>query len=190
MALAIAGIAIVATPAIAEDGRTQTEHSVHPQTGIESWQFKDKDDGVEVLLMQIGPDQARAFFLGRGFQRDDVDYYAASCVFMTLVKNKSAFPVYYRLGDWRYTRGDGVTRTLKLKDEWLSEWKERGVPQSSLIAFEWSQHPVEQMLEPGDWNQGMTTFLVPHGESFDLTVKWKIEEGIHAGTMPKVRCAK
>ncbi len=190
MALAIAGVAIASTQVVAADGLTKTEHSVHPQTGIESWQFKDKDEGVEVLLMQIDPDQARAFFLGRGFKREDVDHYASSCVFMTVVKNGSSFPVFYRLGDWRYTRGDGVARKLKLKDAWLREWDERGVTQSSRIAFEWSQHPVEQMLEPGDWNQGMTTFPVPHGESFDLTVKWKIGEGIHAGTMPKVRCAK
>lgn len=192
LALVFAGVALVATPTVAQDSRTKTEHSVHPQTGIESWQFKDQADGVEVLLMQIDPDQARAFFIGRGFQRDDVDYYAASCVFMTLVKNRSSHPVHYRLGDWSYTQRDGVARHLKLKDEWLREWKERGVSQSSRIAFEWSQHPVEQMLESGDWNQGMTTFLVPHGERFDLTVKWKVGEDIHAGTgtIRGVRCAK
>ena len=189
-ALALAGIAIAALPALAEDAPSKTEYSVQPQTGIESWQFMDKEDGVGVLLMQISPDQARAFFLGRGFQRKDVDYYASSCVFMTLVKNQSALPVNYRLADWRYTQGDGVARPLKLKDEWLKEWKKRGVSQSSLIAFEWSQHPAKQTLAPGDWNQGMTTFLVPHGEQFDLTVKWKIGSSIHAGTMPGIRCAK
>jgi len=188
MALAIAGVALVATPAAAEDGQAKTEHSVQAETGIESWQFTD--NGVGVLLMQISPDQARAFFIGRGFQRDDVEYYASSCVFMTLVKNQTPQPVYYRLGDWRFSRGDGIARPLKLKDEWLREWKKRGVSQSSQIAFEWSQHPVEQMLEPGDWNQGMTTFLVPHGERFDLTVKWKIGDNIHVGTIPEVRCAK
>lgn len=188
MALAIAGVALVATPAGADDGGAKTEYSVHPQTGIESWQFQDA--GVEVLLMQIGPDQARAFFLGRGFQREDVDHYASSCVFMTLVKNKTSHPVYYRLGDWRYAAADGTSGKLKLKDEWLREWKVRGVSQSALIAFEWSQHPVEQTLEPGDWNQGMTTFLVPHGGRFDLTVKWKVNNRAHAGTIREVHCAK
>ncbi|MBI3523895.1 MAG: hypothetical protein HY066_05100 [Betaproteobacteria bacterium] len=190
MALALAGIAMAAIPASAADDRGKTEHSVQPQTGIESWQFTDKADGVGVLLMQISPDQARAFFLARGFQRKDVDYYASSCVFMTLVKNQSAQPVEYRLGDWRYTRRDGVARPLKLKDDWLKEWKARGVSQSARIAFEWSQHPVEQTLEPGDWNQGMTTYLVPHGEQFDLSVKWKTGSNIHAGTIREIRCAK
>lgn len=188
MALALAGVALAATPALADASGARTEHGVHPQTGIESWQFNDA--GVEVLLMQISPDQARGFFLGRGFKRDDVDYYASSCVFMALVKNKTASPVHYRLGDWRYTQADGDSRQLKLKDEWLREWKARGVSPSALIAFEWSQHPVEQMLEPGDWNQGMATFLVPHGERFDLSVKWKIEESTHAGTIRDIRCAK
>lgn len=188
MALTIAGFAAAASPAAGADGRSRTEHSVQAQTGVESWQFRDQ--GVEVLLAQISPDQARAFFLGRGFQHDDVEYYAASCVFMTLVKNKTRSPVSYRLDDWRYARGDGVARKLKLKDEWLIEWKARGVPQSSRIAFEWSQHPVDQTLESGDWNQGMTTFLVPHGERFDLTVKWKTGDSIHAGAIRQVRCAK
>ena len=187
-ALVISGFVLAASPANAEVVRATTEHGVHPQTGIESWQFRDA--GIEVLLMQITPDQARAFFLGRGFERGDVEHYAASCVFMTLVKNKTAFPVDYRLGDWRYSRGDRVERKLKLKDEWLVEWKARGVSQSSRIAFEWSQHPVDQTLESGDWNQGMTTFVVPHGDRFDLTVKWKTGDGDHAGTIREVRCAE
>lgn len=188
LTLAIVALAIVAGPAAADAARPTTEHSVHPQTGIESWQFRDA--GVEVLLMQISPDQARAFLLGRGFERDDVDHYAASCVFMTLVKNTTALAVDYRLDDWSYVRGDGVERKLKLKDEWLAEWKARGVSPSSRIAFEWSQHPLEQTLESGDWNQGMTTFLVPHGKRFDLTVKWHTGDGRHAGTIREVRCAE
>lgn len=187
-ALAMAAVAVLAIPAVADAAGATTEHSLQAQTGIESWQFRDQ--GVEVLLMQISPDQARAFFLGRGFQRDDVEHYAASCVFMTLVKNTTAYPVSYRLGDWRYARTDGVERKLKLKDEWLVEWKARGVSPGSRIAFEWSQHPVEQTLESGDWNQGMTTFLVPHGERFDLNVKWKTGDRMHAGTIREVRCAE
>ncbi len=187
-ALAVGGLAIAAAPTSADDGRSKTEHSVNPESGIESWQFRDA--GVEVLLMQIGSDQARAFFLGRGFQRTDVDHYASSCVFMTLVKNTSARALHYHLGDWSYAQKDGVARKLKLKDEWLREWKRRGVTKSAQIAFEWSQHPAQQILEPGDWNQGMATFLVPHGERFDLNVKWNIGRRVHAGRISEVLCAK
>jgi hypothetical protein len=187
-ALAVACLAVVAAPTLAAGGRGATEHGVNPESGVESWQFRD--DGVEILLQQIGPDQARAFFLGRGFQRAEVDHYASSCVFMTLVKNTSARPLHYRLDHWRYLRQDGVPRRLKLKHEWLREWKQRGTSPGAMIAFEWSQHPAQQTLEPGDWNQGMTTFAVPHGERFDLDVKWKIAGRTHAGRMSEVLCAK
>jgi len=188
MVLAIAGFAIVASPSVAAGRPVETEHQVHPQTGIESWRFRR--DGVEVLLMQISPDQARAFFLGRGFLRADVDHYASSCVFMTLVTNRSARSISYRLADWSYRQGGGAVRTPKLKDEWLREWEMRGVEKSSRIAFEWSQHPAEQVLEPGDSNQGMTTFLVPHGEQFDLSVKWKRADRVDVGSIKGVLCAK
>lgn len=180
-------IAFAAAAAVADDSRGKIEHSVHPETGIESWQLRDR--GVEIMLMQIAPDQARGFFLGRGFKRKDVDYYASNCVFATIVTNRSPTPISYRLSSWRYAQEDGVARKLKLKDDWLREWKQRGVSSSARIAFEWSQHPVEQTLEPGDWNQGMTTYLVP-GSRFDLTVKWKIGKSNYVETIKGIRCAK
>ena len=189
LARALALTAFVVTPAIADNSRAITQHTTDPKTGIETWQMRD--DGVEIVLIQISPDQARGFFLARGFQRADVDYYAASCVFATVVKNQSASPVSYHLADWRYTTGeDRTARKLKLKNDWLREWKQRGVSKSARIAFEWSQHPTEQVLEPNDWNQGMTTYQVPHGNRFDLTVKWTIGEKKYADTIEGVRCAK
>lgn len=187
LAQAIVVAVIVAAPAVADDSREKIEHSVHPETGIESWQLGNH--GVEIMLMQIAPDQARGFFLARGFKRKDVDYYASSCVFATVVTNRAPTSISYRLADWRYARKDGVARKLKLKDDWLREWKQRGVSSSARIAFEWSQHPVEQTLEPGDWNQGMTTYLAPHGSRFDLTVKWKTGKNNYVDTIKGIRCA-
>jgi hypothetical protein len=191
LAKATVVIAFVAAPVVADgshDNPENIEHTVQPQTGIESWKLRDH--GVEFMLMQIAPDQARGFFLARGFVRKDVDYYASSCVFATVVTNRAPSSISYRLADWRYTsKDDGVARKLKLKDDWLREWKQRSVSSSAQIAFEWSQHPVEQTLEPGDWNQGMTTYLVPHGSRFDLTVKWKMEKVNYEETIKDIRCA-
>ncbi len=187
LSVALSVVAFIAIPAIAADSRATIQHTVDQKTNIETWQLQD--DGVEVLLIQISPDQARGFFLARGFNRVDVDYYAASCVFATVVKNQSSAPISYRLADWRYAKPGGAPRKLKLKEDWLREWKQRGVSQSARIAFEWSQHPDAQTLEPNDWNQGMTTYQVPHGSRFDLIVKWKRGAKNYEDTIRSIRCA-
>lgn len=181
-------MALITVPAIAGNSRVNIQHIVDSKTRIESWQLQD--EGVEVLLIQISPDQARGFFLARGFKRVDVDYYASSCVFATVVKNLSPRPISYRLANWRYAKAaGGAARKLKLKEDWLREWKQRGVSQSAQIAFEWSQHPEAQTLEPNDWNQGMTTYQVPHGSRFDLTVKWQIGARKYEDKIRGIRCA-
>lgn len=187
LARATVFVVFATAQAVADDSLKKIEHSVHPETGIESWQLRDQ--GVEIMLMQITPDQARAFFLARGFARKDVDYYATSCVFATVVTNRSSRPISYHLANWRYEKGDGVARKLKLKDDWLREWRRRGVSPSAQIAFEWSQHPIGQTLEPRDWNQGMTTYMAPHGSRIDLTVKWKAGKSNYVDTIKDIRCA-
>jgi hypothetical protein len=187
LAQAIAVLAFATAPAVADNSRAEIQHTIDPKTNIESWQMQD--NGIEVTLIQIGSDQARGFFLARGFKRADVDYYAASCVIATVVRNRSSSPISYHLANWRYEKGDGVARKLKPKDDWLREWKQRGVSSSARIAFEWSQHPAGQTLEPSDWNQGMTTYQVSHGSRFDLTVKWKAGKSNYVDTIKDIRCA-
>ena len=167
----------------------EVTHETAPETGIESWTLRDQ--GASLLLMQITPDQATAFFLGRGFDRSAADHYASSCVFMTVVRNESASgSISYRLADWRYTAADGRQRAIKPADEWLREWKRRKLPQTSLIAFEWSQHPYAQTLEVGDWNQGMTTYALPLGSRFDLKFRWAANGKMHDAMLEGVRCAQ
>ena len=186
LALTIAMMVIVSIPAVAANSQEKIRYSVDPNTNIETWILHD--DGVEIELIQISPDQARGFFLARGFNRADVDYYAASCIFAAVVRNQSQAVVSYHLADWRYA-ADGVSHKLKLKDDWLREWQQRGASKSAQIAFEWSQHPTNQTLEPNDWNQGMTTYQVPHGSRFDLTLKWKKGDKNYVDTINGIHCA-
>lgn len=185
--ITIAVLGFVSTSTIADDGESKIQHLVDPVTSIESWVLHDK--GVEVELIQISPDQARGFFLARGFDRKNADFYAESCVLALRVRNKSQETISYDLANWRYMTADGVKRKLKLKDKWLHEWQQRGVSKSAQIAFEWSQHPLAQTLEPKDWNQGMTTYQIAHGSVFDLAVKWNIGDKQHVDTIKGVRCA-
>lgn len=185
--ITIAVLGFVSTSTIADDGESKIQHLVDPVTSIESWVLHD--NGVEVELIQISPDQARGFFLARGFDRKNADFYAESCVLALRVRNKSQGTISYDLANWRYMTADGVKRKLKLKDKWLHEWQQRGVSKSAQIAFEWSQHPLAQTLEPKDWNQGMTTYQIAHGSVFDLAVKWNIGDKQHVDTIKGVRCA-
>ncbi|MDD5328369.1 MAG: hypothetical protein PHX38_00060 [Sulfuricella sp.] len=166
----------------------ETFHGRDPETGLESW--KASHGGVTLELTQITPDQARAFFIGRGFERADVEHYAAACIFMTVLRNESApAAISYRLAEWTFLPGRDA-RPMKLKEDWLKEWAARGMAQAQKIAFEWSQLPSEQTFEPGDWNQGMTTFMLPRGGRFDLKYRWVSQGKPQENTLKGIRCAE
>ena len=61
--ITIAVLGFVSTATMADDGGSKIQHLVDPVTSIESWILHDQ--GVEVELIQISPDQARGFFLAR-----------------------------------------------------------------------------------------------------------------------------
>lgn len=170
----------------AKDGDTLSQRN--SETGLESW--KTTKLGVTLELTQLTPDQARAFFLGRGFEPAEAEYYASACVFMTILRNESApAAIAYNLADWRAITADGHANPPKLKEDWLKEWEVRKLATARKIAFEWSQLPSEQTFEPGDWNQGMTTFALPHGSRFDLKFRWTVLGKQQENTMKGVICA-
>jgi len=170
----------------ASEGETLTQRN--PETGLESW--KTARCGVSLELAQLTPDQARAFFIGRGFEPAEAEHYAAACVFMTILRNESApAAITYRLADWRAVAASGRARSLKLKEDWLKEWEARNLAPARKIAFEWSQLPSEQTFEPDDWNQGMMTFALPRGSRFDLKFSWTIQGKRQENTMKGVICA-
>lgn len=178
---------VLGLSAIAADA-AETKHEVNPETGVQSWELHDQ--GVAFTIMQITPDQARAFFLARGFDRQAVDYYASYCVFMTIVRNEAVSEsLSYNLADWRFYGKDGNARKLKLKEIWLKQWRKRKVTEPALIAFEWSQHPSTQTFEVGDWNQGMTTYALPPESLFDLKFRWKVNGVKHESMLKNVQCA-
>lgn len=164
------------------------EHRRDPDSGLESW--RASRGGVVLELTQLTPDQARAFFLGRGFEAGEAEHYASACVFMTILRNEAApAAITYHLGEWRALSANGRSSPLKLKEDWLKEWDARQLAPSRRIAFEWSQLPSEQRFEPGDWNQGMTTFALPRGSRFDLVYRWTLNGQRHQNVLKGVRCA-
>ena len=166
----------------------ETRHEINRETGVQSWELHDQ--GVAFTLMQITPDQARGFFQARGFARDAAEHYASHCVFMTIVRNEAVREsISYKLADWRFYREHATPEKLKLKDDWMKEWRQRGVKEAALIAFEWSQLPTAQTYETGDWNQGMTTYAMPPGSKFNLKFVWEVNGVKHETILEDAQCA-
>jgi hypothetical protein len=170
--------------ALAEDGVTR--HSVAADTGLSTWEVDTR--GVHLRLTQISPDQARAFMLGRGLDENSVEEFARTCVFMSVVRNDSKQPINYCLAEWRYAPKGKSAQLMLTKHDWLARWEPRKLAKPARLAFEWSQLPVEQTFAPGDWNQGMTTFELPSGSSFDVHYRWWQAGNIHEGILQNVQC--
>lgn len=163
------------------------EPDVDPDTGLRSWQTDQA--GVQVRLTQINSDQARAFYLARGFSAAATERYVAECVFMTVVRNIGDTPIQHRLADWRYVISGLPPQTIRSKTGWDQIWKKLGEKESARIAFTWAQFPTTQTFAPGDWNQGMTTYNVPRDQPFNLKFVWRADGKTHTGLIENVRCS-
>jgi hypothetical protein len=164
-----------------------TESSLDAETGLFTWQTETQ--GIQVRLTQISPDQARAFYRARGFSAEATERYAAECVFMTVVRNVGTLPIEHRLADWRYARAGEAPRAIRSKLEWERVWEDLGVAEPARIAASWAQFPATQTFEPGDWNQGMTTYPLPRGATFDLQFAWQADGRDFSGILEQARCA-
>lgn len=160
---------------------------VDPATAAATWETQA--DGVALRLTQILPDQARAFYLNRGFGGADAERYATACVFMTVLRNDAAPGVVsFQRDDWR-VRVHGVSRRVPSVEEWLALWQRRGLSDAARIAFRWAQFPPEQEYARGEWNQGMLATGLRPGTVFDLVAHWQVDGKPYEGVLKNVRCA-
>lgn len=179
--------ALLMALALAPAQAAETRHAKDAQSAIESWELLD--GGVRFSLTQMLPDQARAFFMGRGFDRAAAEIYAKACVFQAVMRNEGDKAADIRLADWRAFAGK--ERFLpELDADWQAEWQKRGVAEPARIAFRWAQFPNDQIFAPGDWNQGMLAFALPHGARFDLSLKWRANGQISETLLKGVHCAE
>jgi hypothetical protein len=155
------------------------------------WEWRN--DYMTLRLIQRLPDQTRAYFSGRGFKPNAVNTIAGYCIFQTVYTNTSG-PIHKKtiqhdIHNWRYHR-KGNVYPMKPREEWKPFWQEKGVAQAQIVAFEWSLFPTRQVFEAGDYNWGMSVFNVPHGDSFDLELSWKVDGKPQSATINNVTCAK
>ncbi len=155
------------------------------QTSLRTWEWKQA--GISIQLVQRLPDQTRAFFQGRGFTSKDADTIGRACVFQTIFRNDGKQPLTYDLDDWQITHR-GKRLPLQTRERWDERWQARGASQSARIAFRWSLLPTRQDFEPGDYNWGMTSFGLPPGESFDLSLVLTINGKAISSSIPAIVC--
>jgi hypothetical protein len=173
-------------PALALADPSAQVHRTDPDTGAATWETRVH--GATLRLTQILPDQARAFYINRGFSAEDVEPYATACVFMTVLRNDAApGALAFRLADWQ-VRVKGALQSPPSVESWMDLWTRRGLPEPARIAFRWAQFPVEQEYELGEWNQGMLATGLPPGAAFDLVARWQVEDKTYEGVLTDVRC--
>ncbi|WP_455200135.1 hypothetical protein [Kaarinaea lacus] len=154
------------------------------------WEWRS--DTVSLRLVQRLPDQTRAFFVARGFNKEHAERIAQSCIFQTVYKNVASATsqriIKYDLTKWKIT-SNGKVQSLKTREVWEQEWNEAKVPASAKIAFSWSLIPTQQSYQPQDYNWGMTSYNLPPGTRFDLKMVWT-QQGIeHSGIIRNIECA-
>lgn len=173
---------------IMADSNGQFE-SQNTETGAKTWESETA--GVSFSLTQLLPDQLRAFYVNRGFSLAQIEPYAKSCVFMTVLRNDTAEGVVHFLPEeWTvFTQGEAAS-PMALKD-WLKIFQLQEVSKSALLAFRWAQFPPEQEYQPGgDWNQGMLAMGLKPGQLFNLIVRWNVEDKLFEGILENVQCAQ
>lgn len=158
-----------------------------PDTGLRFWEWRGQ--GILFRLDQRLPDQTRAFFLARGFDRRAADRIAAGCVFQSMFRNTAdAGTVTIDLDDWRIRVAGEEERRLLTREAWARVWQARDVPQSARIAFEWSLLPTRQTYAPGDYNWGMTSYGLSPGRRFDLEFSWRRDGTPHHAHLEDIQC--
>lgn len=180
MLLLVDALACAAAPAPTTD----------PETGLVSWRLEQ--EGLEITLAQLLPDQVRAFFQGRGFSAAESDRLAAACVFQAVVRNRatSGPPVTVALADWRVLTAGEPPRAPRVAAAWIEEWGDPGLARAQRLALRWALLPAEQRYAPGDWNMGMLTLDLPAGATFDLVPRWRHDAQAGESTLPGMRCAE
>ena len=91
--------------------------------------------------MQLLPDQTRAFFLARGFGREDADAIAEACVFQTIFRNGGSLPLAFDLDDRRIVSSSEHNHLLT-RDRWDARWRHAKVKQAARIAMRWALLPT------------------------------------------------
>ena len=169
----------------------QNKH-IDPSTGITSWEINSQ--GVNFSLTQILPEQAKAFYVNRGFTLKQTESFASSCVYMTIMRNDTApDTIHFVKSNWSIVSNNKSYPPVPVASR-LKKLKDINVNKAALNAFRRAQFPGRRGRTGagpgGDWNQGMLSVGLPANSLFDLIVRWDINGKEYETTLVGVQCAK
>jgi len=168
----------------------QVLHSVNEENGLQTWHFIEGD--IEIELVQRLPDQSRALLMKHEFSRDVIEELALSCMTQTIIRNSgrsgSGQAVSIDLKQWRMQH-KGKTSGIRLKEQWLASWSDEDASPAAKLVIRWGMFPTQQEYQPGDFNWGLTTYGIPPGSVFDLTVTWQEGGESRSGEIRNIVCA-
>jgi len=164
------------------------ERGEDPATGLKYWLWDN--DGFLLRLTQRLPDQTRAYFEARGFDKASAEIAATSCIFQTMIKNTGTEPsqkISATISDWQVVSGESSKQLLH-REYWRNLWLERNQSEAARVAFEWSLLPENVEYDINDYNWGMSSYGLPPGSQFDLVFTWKREGKSFEGRIDNVSC--
>ncbi len=152
-------------------------------------------DGLKLEMAPLGADPVRAFFLARGFGSGDAEHIVeTACLFRSAIGSaqtaEGSPDVSVALSEWRVSPSGGISVAPKVREDWETVWKARGVPEEAATAFYWSLFPTEQTFYPTDYNWGFLTFGLKPGTTFDLTLTWRTGGMPHSTSIKGLQCAR
>jgi len=147
--------------------------------------------GVMFSIDALPSSGVSTFFAGRGFTETQIEKYANSCVFSTILRNDAAKgSIHFLRKDWTATYQNKEYH-IKPTSYWVDLFNNLNVKLPQKIAFELGQIPEEQTYDPiGDWNEGMISFDLPRDITVDITVRYDIKGEKYEIKVPNVKCVK
>ena len=182
---------ILATIFLSSTNSAKVTTGIDEQAQLPYWELNEPN--LSLRIVQRLPDQTRAYFSGRGFNKLESDFIASHCFFQNIFRNTSTatkpHQLEYDLTQWQINYHQ-KTYSLLLRENWQNIWAQRDVKSAQKIAFEWSLLPTKQEYLAADYNWGMSSYPLPHGANFDLNVVWFIDGQKNQTTISNIQCAK
>ena len=150
--------------------------SQHKVTKLKSWFVTGH--GFALELTQRLPDQNRAFFMSQGYSEKLSNVLGTSCIFKTVIQNKntatSGKTIAIDMSQW-IIEHDNKKKSMYTREYWGEQFvKKHKLEKNKALVLQWGFYPTKNLISPGDYNWGLSSFGLPPGAKFNLILHWSI----------------
>jgi len=201
-------VALLAVGYTLLSSRASHAQSVNFKTAPLKW----SGHGLKLELQTMPLDLVRAFFLGRGFSKENAEIIAQhGCIFRSAIGNsgtKASDPATtIDLNKWRSKRripalpDKGWTIYPPLassalpfppltREDWDKFWQKRKISEGARTALYWALFPTKQTYQASDYNWGMISFALAPQTRFNLEVHWQMAGVPQKHVFKNLECGK